>query len=329
MKRIILCISMLFMVMVFTHAQEKANVLVEKFTAEGGYTDSDIQTLRENVIRALVKTMRVNVLDTENCKATDKQYTLLKGHLQKPAVSSQTVEDKGERFTLTEVNLNYVITMIKPNSQESSTSFMFTTRGNSMSGEADAIADACKMVKLSMTKMMEKVFPVVGKIVLIDNGKDGKALTVYIDLGASNGIKKGQKFDVAIMKDVAGEQVAKNIGTLTAIEVSDTKTLCKVNSGEVDIFSSVNSSVDMVVKTREKKGLLKGLGDVMGNVYGGSGFIADYGMQVEKSTENTISAASVTGNVGTAASSQKPGSTSKFSSLLSRLEIIGPEKARI
>ena len=39
MKRIILCTSMLFMVMVFTHAQEKANVLVEKFTAEGGYTD--------------------------------------------------------------------------------------------------------------------------------------------------------------------------------------------------------------------------------------------------------------------------------------------------
>ena len=203
--------------------------------------------------------MRVNVLDAENCKATDKQYTLLKGHLQKPAVSSQTAEDKGERFTLTEVNLNYVITMIKPNSKESSTSFMFTTRGNSMSGEADAIADACKMVKLSMTKMMEKVFPVVGKIVLIDNAKDDKALTVYINLGASNGIKKGQKFDVAIMKDVAGEQVAKNIGTLTATEVSDTKTLCKVNSGEVDIFTSVNSGIDTAIKTREKKGLLKGI----------------------------------------------------------------------
>ena len=54
MKRIILCISMLFMVMVFTHAQEKANVLVEKFTAEGGYTDSDIRTLRENVMSSLV-----------------------------------------------------------------------------------------------------------------------------------------------------------------------------------------------------------------------------------------------------------------------------------
>lgn len=143
--------------------------------------------------------------------------------------------------------------MIKPNSKESSTSFMFTTRGNSMSGEADAIADACKMVKLSMTKMMEKVFPVVGKIVLIDNAKDDKALTVYINLGASNGIKKGQKFDVAIMKDVAGEQVAKNIGTLTATEVSDTKTLCKVNSGEVEIFTSVNSGIDTAIKTREKR----------------------------------------------------------------------------
>lgn len=38
------------MVMVFTHAQEKANVLVEKFTAEGGYTDSDIRTLRKMLL---------------------------------------------------------------------------------------------------------------------------------------------------------------------------------------------------------------------------------------------------------------------------------------
>lgn len=153
----------------------------------------------------------------------------------------------------------------------------------------------------------------LGKIVLIDNAKDDKALTVYINLGASNGIKKGQKFDVAIMKDVAGEQVAKNIGTLTATEVSDTKTLCKVNSGEVDIFTSVNSGIDTAIKTREKKGLLKGLGDVMGNVYGGSGFIADSGMQVENSTENTVSAASVSGHAGTAASGLKTGSASKFS----------------
>ena len=40
----------------------------------------------------------------------------------------------------------------------------------------------------------------------------------------------------------------------------------------------------------------------MGNVYGGSGFIADSGMQVENSTENTVSAASVSGHAGTAAS---------------------------
>lgn len=53
---------------------------------------------------------------------------------------------------MTEVNLNYVITMIEPNSKDSAISFMFTTKGNSMSGEADAISDACKMVRLSMNK---------------------------------------------------------------------------------------------------------------------------------------------------------------------------------
>lgn len=308
MKRIILCLSMLFIVVVFASAQEKASVFVEKFTAEGGYTDSDVRALRENVIRALLKTARVNILDAYNGGDCNRQCTLVRGYLQRPTVSSQSVEDKGEKITMTEVNLNYVITMIEPNSKDSAISFMFTTKGNSMSGEADAISDACKMVRLSMNKMIEKVFPVVGKIALIDEVKDGRALTVYINLGASNGIKKGQKFDASLMKDVAGDLVTKSIGTLTAIEVSETKSLCKVNSGEADIYTSVNSGVEICIKTREKRGFLKGVGDVMSNVYGG-GLIADPGVQVQNPAVHSVSETACLDNVRTIPTGSKENQT--------------------
>lgn len=97
MKRIILCLSMLFIVVVFASAQEKASVFVEKFTAEGGYTDSDVRALRENVIRALLKTARVNILDAYNGGDCNRQCTLVRGYLQRSTVSSQSVEDKGEK----------------------------------------------------------------------------------------------------------------------------------------------------------------------------------------------------------------------------------------
>lgn len=291
---------MLLMVTMAALAQDKANVLVDEFTAESGYTDSDVRSLRENVIRALLKTGRVNVLDITKDSYANKQYTTIRGYLQQPSVSSQTINDgKNGVVTMSEARINYIITMILPNSGSEPISFMFTSRGQN-DLEASAVTNACSLVKPNMEKMIESVFPVNGKVILVDNEKNGKAQTVYINLGANNGIKKGQKFDVTIVKDVAGDKVSKVIGTLTATEISDTKSLCSVNDGNAEVLTYLNSGTELTIKTREKKGLFKSLGNVMGNIYGGGGFVSDSGTRVQTPTANLSSVpqtiASNTGN---------------------------------
>lgn len=287
MKRI-LFILLLTTAFVSVSAQEKSSVVVEDFTSDRGYSDSDVRTIRENVIRALLKTGRINVLDKNSDRSGNDQCSFARGYLQQPATSQQSGVDRGEKFTITEAKLNYIVTIISPFTGGDGISFMFTTKGSSLSGKADAISDACKMATLNMSKMMEMVFPLKGKVVMVDEEKNSKALTVYINLGANNGIKEGQKFDATIMKDVAGDKISKTIGTLTAKELSEYKCLCKVNEGGEEILSYVNSGEDVFVNTREKKGFFKAIGETVTDVYGG-GFIKDTGVRVDTPQANKTS----------------------------------------
>lgn len=290
MKRLIFAVALMFAAVTQIAAQEKKTVLVEEFTAEGYFSDSDIRSLRDKVIQALLKTGRVNVIDITKDPTSDGDYTILKGYIHTPNVSTETLrgENRGETHTMTDVSVNYTITMVNPNSGDQGISFMFKTRGNSIvSSEDKVIADACQSARLSMKKMVEVVFPVKGKILMIDEERNGTAQTVYINLGASNGIKKGQKFDVTVIKNVAGDKIFKTIGTITADEVSETKCLCDVNDGNVPIFNYMNSNTELLVNTREKKGLFKSLGNAMGNTYGG-GITADPGIQVQTPAANLL-----------------------------------------
>lgn len=288
MKQIVF--SLVLMVAAVTAvAQVKPTVFVGEFAADGAYSDSDVRSLRSNVVRAIAKTGRVTVIDGATSGTPEGQYTIVTGFIQQPTISRQSGVDHGERFTLTDVRLNYVITMKAPGTEE--VSFLFTTTGSSSSGDANAISDACRLAHLTMNKMVETVFPVKGVILMVDENSNNKAKTVYISIGADNGIKKGQKFDVTVIRDVAGDKVLKTIGTVTAKEVGSTKTLCSVNDGEEDILANSTSGIEMAVNTREKKGLLKGLGNAMGGMYGG-GLTADSGERID--TRNASSAPKAT-----------------------------------
>ena len=272
-------------------AQTKQTVYVDNFTADRAYSDSDVRSLRSNVIRAIAKTGRVNVVDGTTNNTPEGKYTTVTGYLQQPTISQQSGVDRGERFTLTDVRLNYIVTMTAPDMEE--VSFLFTTTGTSSSGEANALSDACRLAHLSMNKMIETVFPVKGVVLMVDEKSGDKAKTIYISLGSENGIKKGQKFDVTVMRDVAGDKVVKTIGTVTAKEVGNTKTLCSVNAGEEVILNNITSGIEMTVNTREKKGFLKGIGNAMGGIYGG-GLTADSGERID-----TRNASGITKSTGT------------------------------
>lgn len=102
----------------------------------------------------------------------------------------------------------------------------------------------------------------------VDQESKGKAKTVYIDMGSASGVKAKQKFDVTITKDVASVQTPTLVGTLTAREVTEQRTLCDVNEGAEAIASGMQRGVAFGIRSRAKQGLVKGFGRFMERVQG-------------------------------------------------------------
>lgn len=247
-------------------AQEKAKVVVEKFTSKGSFSEDEINSLRRKVILSLASTERVNVVSEEEITSEDNNVFFIKGLLYAPSIQSNKVKDKGQTLNLTEAEINYIITAYDPSTQKHLASYSFSSRGISEQGQSDAISSALDLARPKMKNFVEEAFPVIGKIIQVDETKKNEAVSVFISLGANDGIKKKQKFAVNVVKYIAGEAFAKEIGTLTATEVGETKTLCTVNKGGDVILSNLNSQIEMTINTRAKRSFLKDLNSVAGVV---------------------------------------------------------------
>ena len=265
---------LLLMTVISSFGQQKVDVVVEKFDATDHYTSSDVSALRSKVIEALANTQRVNIFEEgSSLKPQGEDYKLLRGYIEAPRVNSRQSEMDGKRFTMHEVEVSFVVWVSEPKTGKIKVAYKFTTRGSDMDNETEAINSACRHCQLSMSKFIEAAFPLEGSIVALDNVDDGEAKSVYIDRGSLNGIKKGLKMDVVIIQDVAGVPTPKVIGTLTAKEVTDNRTLCSVNDGEKIIADNFNASVQMTIRSRAKKGFFKNLGNAM-EEFGSSSILA-------------------------------------------------------
>lgn len=82
--------------------------------------------------------------------------------------------------------------------------------------------------------------------------KKDKAQTVYIDLGNAQGVTDGQRFNVFLETDIAGEIGRTEIGALSAKEVvSAQRTLCKVTKGGKEIQEAFQKGQKLIVISRK------------------------------------------------------------------------------
>ena len=255
---------LLLFTVVSSFGQQKENVVVGQFNATDHYTNSDVLALRTKVIEALANTQRVNLFEEgSTLKPQGDDFKLLRGYLEAPKGQSKESVIDGVKYTMHEVEITYDVWVTDPKAGKVKVAYQFTTTGSSMDDMGDAINNACCHCHLSMSKFIEDAFPLGGSIIALDEVDDDEAKTVYIDRGSLNGIKKGLKMDIMIMQDVAGVPTPKVIGTLTAKEVTDNRTLCSVNDGEKRIVENFNSSVQMTIRSRAKKGFFKTIANVM------------------------------------------------------------------
>jgi len=266
---------------------EKPVVAVENFANNGNMPDAFVRQVRAKVMESLTNTGRIEVADVaaQNAVNSEKERrkrglnmsdernvtdvgALNANYILSGAVNSyactrrQEKNYKGEIVQYYTVDFSYTLKLIDPATSVSKSNNTYTVNGR---GDTDDLAmiSALNNAGGNFKDFIEANFALSGTIVQVykANKDNTKAEKVYIDLGTSNGIQKGQKIDVYAVIDVAGEKANKIIGELKAEEVtSATRTLCKVTKGGQEINQAMSSGQQISLKTKATHSIFEKIG---------------------------------------------------------------------
>lgn len=281
MKKILLAIMFGIMALC-TYAQSntegKEKVYIDYFSHSRDISNTMAEALRSKVIEGIHEMNRVVLIDVASDEALKKEAirrqkesamgdvtarseemkTLGARYLIQGQISSMTAtrkkDDNGKIYY--KGSVSYTLKVVDPSDGTLKGTQTFTHEGLT-GGRGDtseeAILKTLDYVKLSMDDFVDEYFKIEGTIVQIEEVKNKKAKTVYIDLGKTKGVLESQKFLVYAEVDIAGEISRKEIGQLNVKEVlSAGRSLCKVTKGGEEIFRLNQEGTKLIVVSRKQ-----------------------------------------------------------------------------
>lgn len=266
-----------FSVMYGQQAKGKSVVFVDYFNAPSNVNKTLIETLRGKVIEGIQETQRLQVIDVashaelkdeaERRKSesamgdmiarTSEMRTLGANYIITGDIATMTATDQkdSDNKRYYKGSIQWTIKVIDAETGTLKTTQTFDHSGFTGSrGDTrdEAIAKTCDYAKYSMDDFINETFPMEGLILKVETVKKDKAQTVYIDLGSAQGVVDGQRFDVFLETDIAGEIGRTEIGALSAKEVvSAQRTLCKVTKGGKEIQTAVMNGQKLIVISKK------------------------------------------------------------------------------
>ena len=170
---------------------------------------------------------------------------------------SETKKDsKGNKHTDTSYRSNVSVTVNLKDPADGSVvdSRTFTISDSDLywmtSGEK-SMTNALERLTLKVADYYNHLFPLNASIIEKGESKKNKQKDVYIDLGAGDGVYKGQQFDVVTVKTIAGKEARTVIGRLKIEEVEgDEISLCKVTKGSDKIKTALDEGQTLLVVSR-------------------------------------------------------------------------------
>lgn len=170
---------------------------------------------------------------------------------------SETKKDsKGNKHTDTSYRSNVSVTVNLKDPADGSVvdSRTFTISDSDLywmtSGEK-AMTNALERLTSKVADYYNHLFPLSASIIEKGESKKNKQKDVYIDLGAGDGVYKGQQFDVVTVKTIAGKEARNVIGRLKIEEVEgDEISLCKVTKGSDKIKTALDEGQTLLVVSR-------------------------------------------------------------------------------
>lgn len=167
-----------------------------------------------------------------------------------------TKDNKGKKHTDTSYRSNVSVTVNLKNPSDGSVvdSHTFTISDSDLywmtSGEK-AMTNALERLTSKVADYYNHLFPLHASIIEKGESKKNKQKDVYIDLGSSDGVYKGQQFDVFTVKTIAGREARTIIGRIKIEEVEgDEISICKVTKGSDKIKTALDEGQNLMVVSR-------------------------------------------------------------------------------
>ena len=261
----------------YGQVKEKPVVFVDYFDAPSNANKALIETLRGKVIEGIQETQRLQVIDVASHAELKDEAERRKSESAMGDITARTSEMRtlgadyiitGTIATMTATeqrdsdnklyykgSIHWTIKVIDAATGTLKTTQTFDHsgfRGSRGDTRDEAIAKTCDYAKNSMDNFVNETFPIEGLILKVETVKKDKAQTVYIDLGNAQGVTDGQRFNVFLETDIAGEIGRTEIGALSAKEVvSAQRTLCKVTKGGKEIQEAFQKGQKLIVISRK------------------------------------------------------------------------------
>lgn len=262
MKRII-CVITLSLCLIPAFAQ-KYKIVLGKTSGNSGVNSQWVAKMRSSILQGLTSTGRLDVVDGAamnglpsvtseailKLKEADIQY-YLEATLETITTSKETYDGKSSykakmeyTYQLYDVSLGATVSNMKDSHY-----------GSSTNGYDAAIADSFGLVDNDIVSMVNNVFRVSAEIKAVNETDPRKGIkSVYLGAGSSDGVTKGNIFEIFKVMESAGDKITEKIGEMKVVEVkSASLSLCNVIKGGKELQDAMDNEIPVQVKSRPRR----------------------------------------------------------------------------
>lgn len=226
------------------------DVMSDRHTTEQpGYVDA----LRASVIMALGNVRRFVVTDGLQVESNDDTNILLDGVVNYISTTQElrTTSDKKNKVPQFYAQIGLTLNLKDPATGTVINSHVFEVNRSAWSwynSSDTAIKEALEGLRSKVVKYYNTAYPYTANILERGVEKKDKQKELYIDLGASHGLREGTHFTVYILGSIGGKETRKQIGRLKVSSVEgDEVSLCKVSSGGRDIKAALDAQQRLLI----------------------------------------------------------------------------------
>ncbi len=258
-------IAMLLLMVFSVAAQDKPTVCIENFINNSDLNNQYAKQLYNEIVSGLSKSSRIIIVQTSSFGKLPKDPTAYEDALMAEGVNyllKGTVDGytagRGKGFLTDKIydqcEIKYTLTLIDIETHQTLSSEAMSCSYTLGSSASEAISKAIEEASGDMKKYVNRHFKVNAKVKAIDQvDSKQRAKTLYVTMGSSSGVTKGDVLEVFAEVNIAGEKAKKKIGEVKVTEImSATLSQCEVKSGGAEIKVAFDKGSTLSVVTRVK-----------------------------------------------------------------------------